>query len=261
MDISEWIEPQVLMTWDTLIPTPAELCDCQNDFPFGEEQDDGSYLADEWYFSLYMEGDGDPQRDYLQAMGMALKGGVIVGVRYKVIPVPEGARPQVIYKEAPSTCQRGRGRWVLSWSLPDGSSWETDLLLEAPPFEQDPLPPKAMEHDWLEWWDGIGQNCEATPYVADGLKVTGWLDGVAEMAMGFLPCGGAVVLIKRYWMGAGSGMVRVVRCRLKLHPLLGQDRWTGFTRSRRRGKMVLAFKALKALSTRFKIFGRRKKAV
>jgi hypothetical protein len=27
------------------------------------------------------------------------------------------------------------------------------------------------------------------------------------------------------------------------------------------GKMVLAFKALKALSTRFKIFGRRKKAV
>jgi hypothetical protein len=211
-----------LMTWDTLIPTPAELCDCQNDFPFGEEQDDGSYLADEWYFSLYMEGDGDPQRDYLQAMGMALKGGVIVGVRYKVIPVPEGARPQVIYKEAPSTCQRGRGRWVLSWSLPDGSSWETDLLLEAPPFEQDPLPPKAMEHDWLEWWDGIGQNCEATPYVADGLKVTGWLDGVAEMAMGFLPCGGAVVLIKRYWMGQEVGWLEWSDAVLSCIPYLGK---------------------------------------
>jgi hypothetical protein len=222
MDISEWIEPQVLMTWDTLIPTPAELCDCQNDFPFGEEQDDGSYLADEWYFSLYMEGDGDPQRDYLQAMGMALKGGVIVGVRYKVIPVPEGARPQVIYKEAPSTCQRGRGHWVLSWSLPDGSSWETDLLLEAPPFEQDPPPPKAMEHDWLEWWDEIGQKCEATPFVAEGLKVTGWLDGVAEMAMGFLPCGGTVVLIKRYWIGQEVGWLEWSDAVLSCIPYLGK---------------------------------------
>lgn len=55
MDISEWIEPQVLITWDTLIPTPAELCDCQNDFPFGEEQDDGSYLADAYSFSLTAE--------------------------------------------------------------------------------------------------------------------------------------------------------------------------------------------------------------
>jgi hypothetical protein len=222
MDISEWIEPQVLITWDTLIPTPAELCDCQNDFPFGEEQDDGSYLADEWYFSLYMEGDGDPQRDYLQAMGMALKGGVVVGVRYKVIPVPEGARPQVIYKEAPSTCQRGRGHWVLSWSLPDGSSWEMDLLLEAPPFEQDPPPPKAMEHDWLEWWDEIGQKCEVTPYVADGLKVTKWLDFAAETAMGFLLCGDVLVLIKRYWMEQEVGWVEWSSAVLSCIPVLGK---------------------------------------
>jgi len=53
----------------------------------------------------------------------------------------------------------------------------------------------------------------------------------------------------------------MVKCGFKLHPCLRQDRWTGFTGSRRSGKMVLAFKALKALSTRFKIFGRRKKAV
>jgi len=134
----------------------------------------------------------------------------------------EGARPQVIYKEAPSTCQRGRGHWVLSWSLPDGSSWETDLLLEAPPFEQDPPPPKAMEHDWLEWWDEIGQKCEATPFVAEGLKVTGWLDGVAEMAMGFLPCGGAVVLIKRYWMGQEVGWLEWSDAVLSCIPYLGK---------------------------------------
>ena len=222
IDLAFWIEPEALTSWDFLIPTPAEICDCQTDFSLGEEEDDGRYLADEWYFSLYMEGDGDPQRDYLQAMGMGLKGGVIVGVRYKVIPLPEGARPQVIYKEAPSTCQRGRGRWVLSWSLPDGSSWEMDLLLEAPPFEQDPPPPKAMEHHWLEWWDEIGQSCKATPYVADGLKVTKWLDFAAETAMGFLPCGGVVVLIKRYWMGQEVGWIEWSDAALSCIPYLGR---------------------------------------
>jgi hypothetical protein len=79
-----------------------------------------------------------------------------------------------------------------------------------------------MEHDWLEWWDGIGQSCEATPYVADGLKVTGWLDGVAEMAMGFLPCGGAVVLIKRYWMGQEVGWLEWSDAVLSCIPYLGK---------------------------------------
>ena len=74
MDISEWIEPQVLITWDTLIPTPAELCDCQNDFSFGEEQDDGSYLADEWYFSLYMEWGWRPTKGLLAGNGDGFEG-------------------------------------------------------------------------------------------------------------------------------------------------------------------------------------------
>jgi len=221
-DLAFWIEPEALAFWDTLIPTPEELCDCQNDFPFGEEEDDGSYLADEWSFSLYMEGDGDPQRDYLQAIGMALRGGEVVGIRYKVIPVPEGARPQVIYKEAPSTCQRGRGRWILSWSLPDGSSLETELLLEAPPFEEDVPPPRAMEHHWLEWWDVLEQGCKATPYVAEGLKVTKWLDFAAEMAMGFLPCGDVGVLVKRYWMGQEVTWVEWSSAVLSCLPVLGK---------------------------------------
>ena len=56
-DLAFWIEPEALTSWDFLIPTPAEICDCQTDFPLGEEEDDGRYLADEWYLSLYMEGE------------------------------------------------------------------------------------------------------------------------------------------------------------------------------------------------------------
>jgi hypothetical protein len=97
-----------------------------------------------------------------------------------------------------------------------------DLLLEAPPFEQDPPPPKAMEHDWLEWWDEIGQNCEATPYVADGLKVTKWLDFAAETAMGFLLCGDVLVLIKRYWMEQEVGWVEWSSAVLSCIPVLGK---------------------------------------
>ncbi|MFA0759687.1 MAG: hypothetical protein NOOUEUKL_002369, partial [Candidatus Fervidibacter sp.] len=222
IDLAFWIEPEALTSWDLFIPTPEELCDCEDDFPFGDEQDDGSYFADEWFFCLYMEGDGDPERDYLEAMGFALKGGVVVGSEYKVIPVPEGARPQVIRKEAPSTCQMGEVRWLLNWSLPDGSSFETELILEAPPFDQDPPPPKAMEYHWLEWWDEIGQSCEATPYVADGLKVTKWLEFAAEIAMGFLLCGDFLVLIKRYWMEQEVGWVEWTSAVLSCIPVLGK---------------------------------------
>ncbi|MFA0783350.1 hypothetical protein, partial [Fervidibacter sacchari] len=222
IDLAFWIEPEALTSWDLFIPAPEELCDCEDDFSFGDEQDDGSYFADEWFFCLYMEGDGDPERDYLEAMGFALKGGVVVGSEYKVIPVPEGARPQVIRKEAPSTCQMGKVRWLLNWSLPDGSSFEMELILEAPPFDQDPPPPKAMEHHWLEWWDILDQTCRATPYVADGLKVTKWLDFAAETAMGFLLCGDVLVLIKRYWMEQEVGWVEWSSAVLSCIPVLGK---------------------------------------
>jgi hypothetical protein len=66
IDLAHWIEPEALTSWDSLIPTPEELCDCQNDFPFGEEEDDGSYHADEYRFRLMAEGgfvicEPDPQ--------------------------------------------------------------------------------------------------------------------------------------------------------------------------------------------------------
>jgi len=146
IDLAFWIEPEALTLWDFLIPTPEELCDCDEDFPFGDEEDDGRYLVDEWAFTLYMESDGDSESDYLQATAIALKGKQIVGIKYKVFPVPEGARPHVVKKEAPSTCNFGSVRWDLVLSLPDGNSVPMTITLEAPPFDQDAPPPPALEY-------------------------------------------------------------------------------------------------------------------
>jgi hypothetical protein len=69
-------------------------------------------------------------------------------------------------------------------------------------------------------WDETG--CKATPYVAEGLKVTKWLDFAAETAMGFLPCGGVVVLIKRYWMEQEVGWLEWSDAVLSCIPYLGK---------------------------------------
>jgi hypothetical protein len=64
--------------------------------------------------------------------------------------------------------------------------------------------------------------CPATPYVADGLKVTKWLDFAAETAMGFLLCGDVLVLIKRYWMEQEVRWVEWSSAVLSCIPVLGK---------------------------------------
>jgi hypothetical protein len=251
MDISEWIEPQVLMTWDTLIPTPAELCDCQNDFPFGEEQDDGSYLADEYSFSLTAEVGKvirNPEADwywfFVTLRTTAHKQGQVTkeGRTLVAFPVPdgvyaEGALDQVgriLWDQKGATCQRVSTErqptfGVVEISFNDGSTQtvQVSAKLEMDPYEPYGVlchcPPMDRSSVFVYGpigWDETG--CKATPYVAEGLKVTGWLDGVAEMAMGFLPCGGAVVLIKRYWIGQEVGWLEWSDAVLSCIPYLGK---------------------------------------
>lgn len=251
MDISEWIEPQVLITWDALIPTPAELCDCQNDFPFGEEQDDGSYLADAYSFSLTAEVGKvirNPEADwywfFVTLRTTAHKQGQVTkeGRTLVAFPVPdgvyaEGALDQVgriLWDQKGATCQRVSTErqptfWVVEISFNDGSTQtvQVSAKLEMDPYEPYGVlchcPPMDRSSVFVYGpigWDETG--CKATPYVAEGLKVTGWLDGVAEMAMGFLPCGGAVVLIKRYWMGQEVGWLECSDAVLSCIPYLGK---------------------------------------
>jgi hypothetical protein len=261
IDIALWIEPQALTSWDTLVPTPEEICDCGIDLRFGEEEDDGSYFADEYRFHLMAEGgfvicETDPQWYwfFVTVYTTAYRKGQPVG-RGRTITafqVPEDVwilgkwiRDRGALRRAIAANILRRWVWTTSREIKPDTHWVVELHFDdgsvrrvnaearlemesyhpygvecyCPPY----YPPIAISSIFL-----IGEiapdksGCPATPYVADGLKVTKWLDFAAETAMGFLLCGDVLVLIKRYWMEQEVGWVEWSSAVLSCIPVLGK---------------------------------------
>ncbi len=194
-DLDLWLEPSSILAWDELIPTPANLCRCKENAPFGEESADGNYFADEWVFGLHKDWQG-----HWHIIGLALKGGEVIGVHSKAIEVPAGVGLQVLRKEASLTCQRGKALWMVRCSLSDHSSRTMHLFLEMPPSEPATSLPPLTE---CQWEDEIRWSCPATPYVAEALKVTGNWEASARLAWKFLPKGKVKKLIRQIWQGKG----------------------------------------------------------
>ncbi|MFA0783802.1 MAG: hypothetical protein YYHSYBAR_002193 [Candidatus Fervidibacter sacchari] len=264
IDLAFWIEPEALTSWDLFIPTPEEICDCHPfpfGFPFGEEEDDGSYFADEYRFRLMAEGgfvicEPDPQWYwfFVTVYTTAYQKGQPVGYGRTITAFPV---PEDVWILGNWVRDAGGLRWVISaevlkrWVVttsreikPD-THWQVELRfddgsvkrvnaearLEIEPYHPYGVecycppyyPPVAISSIFL-----IGEilpdksGCPATPYVADGLKVTKWLDFAAETAMGFLLCGNVLVLIKRYWMEQEVGWVEWSSAVLSCIPVLGK---------------------------------------
>ncbi|MEM2696340.1 MAG: hypothetical protein QXU09_05330 [Thermoproteota archaeon] len=286
LEISAWIEPQALISWDGLISTPEELCSCipyPYGCPFGEEEDDGSYFADEYRFSLMAEGgtlicatEPDWYWFFVTVYTTAYRKGQAAGYGRTIIAftVPKDVwilgqwvreQGKIRWKIAANVLKR----WVMTTSreIKPDTYWLVELHFDDGSVKQVSAPARLEIESYqpygVECYCApvpmttiflIGDispdrsGCKATPYVADGLKVTRWLDFAAETAMGFVPCGGALVLIKRYWMGQEVGWFEwtdgVLSCfpvlgrvgGLALRGIAGASKW--FLRSRQLGHLV-----------------------